>query len=209
MQPVIGVKPYLDDIALKGINDQDHIKILRHTFSTLRQAGVKLKREKCVFMHKSIKYLGHVLDASGLRPDHDKVEAILKAAQPQNREQLESFLGMVQYYGRHVPELSTLSGPLNELRRKDVIFKWTPQQQSAFEKLKGELAGRRVLTHFDDNRELFLATDASEYGVGAVLFHKATPEVGSNIKSETAEQVISYASRTLSVEERNYSQIEK
>ena len=65
-----------------------------------------------------------------------------------------------------------------------------------------------MLTHFDDNRELFLATDASEYGVGAVLFHKATSEVGSN-KSETAEQVISYASRTLSVAERNYSQIEK
>ena len=122
-------------------------------------------------MQKSIKYLGHVLDASGLRPDPEKVEAILKALQPQNREQLESFLGMVQYYGRLVPELITLSGPLNELRRKEVVFKWTPKQQVAFENLKSELAGRRVLTHFDDKRDLFLATDASEYGVGAVLFH--------------------------------------
>ena len=87
-------------------------------------------------MHKSIKYLGHVLDASGLLPDHDKVEAILKAPQPQNREQLESFLGMVQYYGRHVIELSTFSGPLNELRRKEVVFKWTPKEQSAIENLK-------------------------------------------------------------------------
>ena len=81
--------------------------------------------------------------------------------------------------------------------------------QAAFENLMSELAGRRVLTHFDDKRDLFLATDASQYGVGAVLFHQATPEVGSNIKSETAEQVISYVSRTLSVAERNYSQIEK
>ena len=160
-------------------------------------------------MNKAIKYLGHVLDASGLRPDPEKVEAILKAPQPQNREQLESFLGMVQYYGRHVPELSTLSGPLNELRRKEVVLKWTLKQQSAFENLKSELAGRRVLTHFDDKRELFLATDASEYGVGAVLFHKETPEVCSKIKSKTAERVISYASRTLYVSERNYSQIEK
>ena len=85
------------------------------------------------------------------------------------------------------------------------MFKWTTKQQSAFENLKSELAGRRVLTHFDDKRELFLATDASEYGVGAVVFHKATPEVGSNIKSETAEHVISYSSRTLHVAERNYS----
>ena len=68
---------------------------------------------------------------------------------------------MVQYYGLHVPELSTLSGPLNELRKKDIVFKWTAKQQLAFEHLKSELAGRRVLTHFDDKRELFLATDAS------------------------------------------------
>ena len=115
MQPIKGVQPYLDDIALKGINDRDHLQVLQRTFCTLRQAGVKLKREKCVFMQKSIKYLGHVLDDSGFRPNPDKVEANLKAPQPQNREQLESFLGMVQYYGRHVPELSTLSGPLNKL----------------------------------------------------------------------------------------------
>ena len=153
------------------MNDRDHLQVLQRTLSTLRRAGVKLKRDKCVFMQKSIKYLGHVLDASGLHLNPDKVEAILKAPQPYNREQLESFLGMVQYYGRHVPELSTRSGPLNKLQRKEVVFKWTPKQQSAFENLKSELAGRRVLTHFDDKCDIFLATDASEYGVGEVLFH--------------------------------------
>ena len=142
------------------------------TSSTLRQAGVKLKREKCVFMQKSIKYLGHVLDASGLRPDPDKVEAILKAPQPQNREQLESFLGMVQYYGRHVPELSTLSGSLNELRRKEVVFKWTPKQQAAFENLKSELAGRRVLTHFDDKRDLSSQPTRQNTGLKQCCFIK-------------------------------------
>ena len=115
LQPIKGVQPYLDDIALKGMNDRDHLQVLQRTFSTLRQAGFKLKSEKYVFMQMTIKYLGHVLDTSGLRPNPDKVEAILKSPQSQNREQLESFLGMVQYYGRHVPELSTLSGPLNKL----------------------------------------------------------------------------------------------
>ena len=158
-------------------------------------------------MHKSIKYFGHVFDASGLLRDPDKVEAILKAPQPQNREQLESFLGMVQYYGRHVPELSTLSGPLKVLRRKEVVFKWTPKRLSTFEHLKSEFAGRRVLTHFDDKRDLVCATEVSEYGVGAVVFHKATFKVGSNIKAQMAEQVIIYASRTISAAERNYSQI--
>ena len=99
LQPIKEVQPYLDDIALKGMNDRDHLQVLQRTFTTLRQAGVKQKREKCVSIQKSIKYLEHVLDASGLRPDPDKVEAILKTPQPQNREQLGSFLGMVQYYG--------------------------------------------------------------------------------------------------------------
>ena len=152
---VKGVQLYLDDCAHKGLNNRDHLQVLRHTFSTLRQAGVKLKREKCVFMQKSIKYFGHILDTTGLRPDPDKVEAILKAPPPHNREQLESCFGMVQYYGRHVPELSTISGLLNELRRKNVLFKWTPQQHFAFEKLKGKLAGRGVLTHFDGKRDFF------------------------------------------------------
>ena len=116
---------------------------------------------------------------------------------------------MVQYYGRHVPELSTLSGPLNELQRKDAVFNWTQQQQSAFEKLKSELAGRRVLIYFNEKRNLFLETDASEYAVGAVLFHIGKSEINSNIKAQTAEQGISYSLSTLSAAKRNYSQIEK
>ena len=108
-----------------------------------------------------------------------------------------------------VPELSYPALTCAQGGRLSSVVDSSPKQQSAFENMKSELAGRRVLTHFDDKRDLFLATDASEYGVGAVLFHQATPEVGSNIKAQIAEQVISYASRTLSAAERNYSQIEK
>ena len=79
-----------------------------------------LKREKCLFVQPSIKYLGHILSGDGLRPDFEKVEAIVKAPLPANREQLERFLGLVKYYARHVPNLSSLAGPLNELRKKKV-----------------------------------------------------------------------------------------
>ena len=87
------------------------------------------------------------------------------------------------------------------------MFNWFTKQQLALKNLNRELSGQRALTYVDDKRKLFLATDASEYGVGAVLFHKATIEKGSNINAQTAEQVISYASRTLSATKRNYSQI--
>ena len=86
-------------------------------------------------MQKLIKYLGHVLDDYGLRPDPDKVEAILKAPQLQNRDQLESFLGILQYYGRHVPKLRTLSSWHNERWSEEVGFTCTIKQQSAFENL--------------------------------------------------------------------------
>ena len=170
--PVKGVQPYLDDIALKGTDHSDHLRVLRQVFQTLRKAGVKLKREKCEFMKTSTKYLGHILSAEGLTPDPDKVEAVIKAPPPEKREQLESFLGLVQYYGRHVPNLSSLTGPSNELRQKDAPFQWSPRRQAAFDSIKRELAGRRILTSYDEKQDIYLATDASEYGLGAVLFHQ-------------------------------------
>ncbi len=136
LRPVKGVQPYLDDIALKGANLDNHLRILRLVFQNLRQSGVKLKREKCVFVQPSIKYLRQILSGDGLRPDPEKVDAVIKAPPPTNREQLESFLGLVQYYARNVPNLSSLAGPLNEFRKKEVRFEWTQQRQSAYEKIK-------------------------------------------------------------------------
>ena len=75
-----------------------------------------------MFVQPSIKYLGHIFSGDGLRPDPEKVEAVVKAPPPANREQLVSFLGLVQYYARHVPNLKSLAGPLNELRNKEVRF---------------------------------------------------------------------------------------
>lgn len=152
LRPIPGVQPYLDDIAVKGLNEQNHLTSLRETFKALRQAGVRLKREKCLFAKPEIKYLGHIFNGAGLSPDPEKVKAILEAPRPQKLEELVSFLGLVQYYGRHIPELSTLAGPLNLLRKNNVVFRWTATEQSSFESLKRELASQRILTHYDDKR---------------------------------------------------------
>ena len=95
LSSVKGVHPYLDDIALTGANLDDRLRVLRHVCQTFRQEGVKIKREKCVFVQPSIKYLGHILIGDGLRPDSEKVEAVVKAPPPANRDQLDSFLGLV------------------------------------------------------------------------------------------------------------------
>ena len=120
----------MDYIALKSENLDDHLLILRLVFQSLRQAGMKLKREKYVFVQPTINYFGHTLSGNGLRPDFEKVKAVVKAPPPANLKQLESFLKLVQYYARHVPNLSSLASPLNELRKKEVRFEWTHRRQS-------------------------------------------------------------------------------
>ena len=118
---------------------------------------------------------------------------------------------MVQYYGRHVPNLSSLSGPLNELRKKEVRFEWTPRRQSAYDEFKKELSGRRVLTSYSESSDLYLAKDASEYELGVVLSQRNSANLGNygtNLGTKPEERDISYASRTLSAADRNYSQVE-
>ena len=95
--------------------------------------------------------------------------------------------------------------------KKEVQFEWTQRPQSAYEEINKQLAGRRVLTSDNESSDLFLATDTSEYGLGGVLFHKDSANLGKygTRFDEPEERVISYASRTLFAAEHNYSQVEK
>ena len=130
---------------------------------------------------------------------------------PSESRTTRKFLGLVQYYARHVPNLSSLAGPLNEMRKKAVRFEWTQRRQSAYKEITKEVARRRVFTSYNESSDLYLATDASEYGLLAVFFHKDSANLGKygTRFDEPEERVISSASRTLSAAERNYSQFEK
>ena len=140
------------------------------------------------------------MDADGLHAIDKKVEAIRNAPAPANQQQLRSFLGMVNYYAKFVNNYSTTTHPLHELLHNDAKWKWGKAQQNAFDELKDQLSSAPVLMHYDAELPLKLDTDASDYGVGAVISH---------ILPDGAERPIAYASRTLSKSERNYAQIEK
>lgn len=145
-------------------------------------------------------YLGYVIDAQGLRPHPDKVSAIQEAPTPLNVTQLKSYLGLLSYYGKFLPNLSTLLAPLYTLLGKDVPWKWSSEQDRAFQRSKELLTSSKLLVHFDPQLPLLLACDASAYGIGAVLAHRMP---------DGSEQPIGYVSRTLNPAERNYSQLEK
>ena len=159
-----------------------------------------MKRKKCRFLSPSVDYLGYRIDRYGLHAMPEKVAAIVEAPQPTNVQELRAFLGLVQYYGRFLKQLSTLLYPLNRLLGKGVPWKWTQACKKSFQELKAQLASTQVLAHYDMNLPVRLDCDASAYGVGAVLSH---------MFPDGTERPIAYASRTLSAAEKNYAQIEK
>ena len=109
---------YLDDILVTGANDEEHLKHLSEVLSRLQQAGLRLKKDKCEFMSVSVVYLGHRIDAQGLHPTRDKVEAIQQAPAPQNSTELHAYLGLLNYYNKFMPNLSTALAPFISYYRK-------------------------------------------------------------------------------------------
>ena len=200
LQGLSGVCTYLDDILITGQTTDEHIKNLNSVLTRLREAGMRLKREKCQFSLQKIEYLGHVISSKGLEPAASKVTAIVDAPSPRNVPQLKSLLGLVNYYGKFLPNLSTTLAPLYELLRQGVKWQWGFAQEAALAEIKKAIQSPNLLAHFDSNKLLVLACDASPVGVGAVLSHRL---------DDGTEKPISFASRTLSPAERKYSQLDK
>ena len=200
LQGLTGVICYLDDILITGTNDEDHLSNLEVVLQRLQERGIRVKKEKCAFLQSSVEYLGHRIDEQGLHTAESKRRAIDRAPQPQNVQQLRSFLGLLNYYGKFIPNLSTIVQPLNQLLQKDRKWMWTAECQHAFEQAKQSLTSSSVLAHYDPSLPIRMAADASAYGVGAVISH---------VMPDNTEHPIAYASRTLTSAEQNYSQIEK
>ena len=161
---------------------------------------MRLKKEKCALLQPSVSYLGHVICAEGLKTETSKVRAIVEAPEPRDVGELRSFLGMVTYYGKFLPDLATTLAPLYRLLRKRTSWQWREKQRRAFRRIKELLHSVRVLTHFDDKLPLVLACDALPYGLGAVLSHRFP---------NGEERPVGFASRTLTNAETKYSHLDK
>jgi hypothetical protein len=191
---------YLDDILICSKSLEEHCETLEEVFRRLDTAGLKVNGSKCHFGAKSVKYLGYVVSDEGIQTDEDKVKAVSAFPEPKNLTQLRSFLGLVGYYRRFVEKFATISEPLIELTRKGTLFHWNNARQHAFEELKFQLSTAPILQYPDFTKEFRLSTDASDYGVGAVL---------SQLDQEGRDKPIAFASRTLNSAEKNYAVVEK
>lgn len=194
---VEGSFAFLDDIIITGKDQESHRKNLFATLERIQDYGFHLKLNKCSFGQSSIAYLGHIIDSSGLHPDPEKVESIQP---PKDIGELRALLGAINWYNKFIYQLKQYRGPLDELLRDDVEFKWGELQQQSFNKLKNILASDLVLTHYDPSKTIIVAADASSYGMSAVLMHET---------SDGKRRPILHASASFTNAEKNYPQVQR
>lgn len=194
-----GCLNFIDDIIVHGSSRDKHDKRLRKVLDALKRSDVSLNREKCIYGVQTLQFLGHELSAEGIKPNKEKVSAVKNFREPETPEEVRSFLGLVNYVGKFIPDLATTTEPLRKLTKKGTKFDWKEEQRKAFKNLKGQLSENATLGYYDVNDKTELVADASPVGLGAVLIQK----------NASGSRIISYASKSLSDVERRYCQTEK
>ena len=117
-QGLQGVIVFIDDILVTGRTREEHTRNLWNVLDHLRQAGLRLRESKCLFFQESLEYLGHVISKEGIRPTNKRVKCVREAPPPQNKQQLQSFLGLMTYNAKFLPSLSYVLHLQNSLLRK-------------------------------------------------------------------------------------------
>ena len=169
-------------------------------FSRLLAARFKLERKKCVFFTEELEYLSYKISNKGLEKCKKTVDAIANAPAPSNVNEVRSFCGLANYYGKFVHNMASILSPLYKLLKKYVTFHWSKDCNESFLQIKKEITSNKILCHFDPCKPIILTCDASNNGIGAILSHKFP-------NGET--RPIAFASRTLNKAEFNYSIIHK
>ncbi|UYV63691.1 hypothetical protein LAZ67_2005321, partial [Cordylochernes scorpioides] len=194
-----GTCSFQDDILVYTKTWQEHIELLSKVFDKLRQYNMKLKLSKCIFGRTEVKYLGHIISHNQLKPDPGKVKSIQDFPRPDTVKKVRQSMGLANYYRKFVKDFSKISFPLVRLTRKNQPFIWNEEVEESFAKLKMALSTKPVLAIYNPDYPSKVYTDASKYGIGAIL---------TQIGPDNEEHVIAYYSKTLQPHQENYSAYE-
>ena len=184
-----------DDIAIFGATESEHDRNLHQLMKVARKYGLVFNYDKCDIRVPRIKFFGCYYDASGVHPDPEKVEEIQQLTAPTCVNEIQQFLGIVQYMSPFIPNLADHTEILRLMTRKETIWSWTPTHDKAFEKLKSMICSECTLTYFDPKLPTLIQVDASQKGLGAALIQQGKP--------------IAFASKALTDVEQRYANIER
>ena len=192
------VMAYIDDIVIATETIEDLLERIREVFECLREAGFKMRAEKCDFMRTETKYLGRVVSAEGIKPDPAAVSKIQEWMPPRNKEELQSFLGFANYYRDFIPFHAAKVQPMQELLRKNQHFYWKEKHQEAFDSVKQALADATALAAPNEEGRFVLDTDASAVAIAGILHQE------QQYNGKTILRPIVYGSKSLTRTQMNY-----
>src|SRR5487761_1072742 len=207
---------YMDDMAIhtskrKDETEEQHLE--RHRshvciiLAKLKEHNLFLKPEKCTYEQTSIEFLGVTVDEGTVQMDHKKVEKVQNWPTPTNVTEVRRFLGFTGYYRYFIQDYSSIARPLLDLTQKATPWHWEKRQQDAFETLRNQMCNKPVLRQPDFTKKFTVHTDASAYGVGAILLQEGEPNTTSPSKPRL--HPIAYYSATFTSTERNYDIYER
>ena len=189
------VLSYIDDIFIFSATLDEHKLHCAKVIKTLTKCNLRLRPEKCHFGFQEASLLGHIIDGNSIRADAAKISTFTALAKPFTGKQLQAFLGFSGYLRDYIPGYSTIAKPLEEIKfLKCIRDVWNQKHDYAFETLKKILASAPILSNPDFELPMMVATDASQNGIGAVLYQ----EVDQQIK------YIAFFSKSLTKSQRNY-----
>ena len=160
---------YIDDILIFSNSLEEHHKHVKMVLKKLLENNLYVKLEKCEFDVSETAFLGYIISKDGLKVDPSKIEAILDWPIPTTVKEVQSFIGLCNYYRIFIKEFAAIARPLHKLTRKNVPFVWGADQQKAFNKLKELFTSAPILRNPDSNKPFIVETDASNFAVGAIL----------------------------------------
>ena len=188
-----------DDLIIATKTLKEHIKCLQDVMKAISESGITLNAPKCLFGAKEIRFWGMIVNESGVQPDPEKVQALLHITPPQTKQELISFLCMMQSNSSFIPNFAKHSAILRSLTKSNARFCWTMSHQRAYEELISRFKENALLEYFDMNKQSFIVTDAHETGLGAMLLQGDTLELA---------KPVAVISRTTTRAEKNYPQID-
>ena len=190
-----GVIGIADDFIVHGENTEEHDKALHRVMKVAKEHGLVFRAEKCHIRQAEIEFFGLQWSKDGMKPHVKKCDDIKRRPPPRNVQELQSFLGLIQYLSPFIPHLSDLTRTLRQLCKKDIDWEWSAECQHAFNSLQEAIDKDMQLRYFDPTQPVEIEVDSSTVGLGAALIQQGKP--------------IAFASKALTPAESRYANIER